>query len=106
MQKAKIGRAIMDADVFISLSHFKGHEHDRLRRCASRTSAWAAAAAGARWSSTPAASPRWSQSRCVGCRQCAKQCAQDAISYGEDGKASIDQDKCVGCGRCIARLQL
>ncbi|MFR1040142.1 MAG: DUF362 domain-containing protein [Clostridium sp.] len=26
VQKAKIGRAVMDADVFISLSHFKGHE--------------------------------------------------------------------------------
>ena len=26
IEKAKIGRAIMDADVFISLSHFKGHE--------------------------------------------------------------------------------
>lgn len=25
-QTAKIGRAIMDADVFISLTHFKGHE--------------------------------------------------------------------------------
>ena len=26
VKQAKIGRAIMDADVFISLSHFKGHE--------------------------------------------------------------------------------
>ena len=26
VKEAKIGRAIMDADVFISLSHFKGHE--------------------------------------------------------------------------------
>ena len=26
VQNAKIGRAVMDADVFISLSHFKGHE--------------------------------------------------------------------------------
>ena len=26
VDKAKIGRAIMDADVFISLTHFKGHE--------------------------------------------------------------------------------
>ena len=26
VEKAKIGRAIMDADVFISLAHFKGHE--------------------------------------------------------------------------------
>lgn len=26
VKKAKIGHAIMDADVFISLTHFKGHE--------------------------------------------------------------------------------
>ena len=26
IKSAKIGRAIMDADIFISLSHFKGHE--------------------------------------------------------------------------------
>uniref|UniRef100_UPI003FEE5BA7 DUF362 domain-containing protein n=1 Tax=Dysosmobacter welbionis TaxID=2093857 RepID=UPI003FEE5BA7 len=26
VEKAKIGRAIMDADIFISLTHFKGHE--------------------------------------------------------------------------------
>lgn len=26
VKKAKIGHAIMDADVFISLNHFKGHE--------------------------------------------------------------------------------
>ena len=26
VEKARIGRAVMDADVFISLSHFKGHE--------------------------------------------------------------------------------
>ena len=26
VKEAKIGKAIMDADIFISLSHFKGHE--------------------------------------------------------------------------------
>lgn len=26
IEKAKIGRAVMDADIFISLTHFKGHE--------------------------------------------------------------------------------
>ena len=26
IKEAKIGRAIMDADIFISLTHFKGHE--------------------------------------------------------------------------------
>ena len=27
VKEAKIGRAVMDADVFITLSHFKGHEN-------------------------------------------------------------------------------
>ena len=26
VKEAKIGQAIMDADIFISMSHFKGHE--------------------------------------------------------------------------------
>ena len=48
-----------------------------------------------------AGKPLVRQSRCVGCRRCSRECGQDAISYGEDGKAGIDQEKCVGCGRCI-----
>ncbi|MDR1874961.1 MAG: DUF362 domain-containing protein, partial [Synergistaceae bacterium] len=28
-------------------------------------------------------------------------CAQEAISFGEGGKCTIDRDRCVGCGRCI-----
>ena len=39
--------------------------------------------------------------RCRGCGACARNCAQGAISYGEDRKAVIDEEKCVGCGRCI-----
>lgn len=49
----KIGRAIMDADIFISLTHFKGHESTGLA-VPSKISAWAAAAVQARWSSIPA----------------------------------------------------
>ena len=100
VKNAKIGRAIMDADVFISLSHFKGHEQTGFggtlknigMGCGSRRGKMEQHAAG---------KPEVSQSRCVGCRQCAKQCAQDAFTYA-DKKASIDHTKCVGCGRCIA----
>lgn len=102
VKTAKIGRAIMDADIFISLSHFKGHEMTGFggtiknigMGCGSRRGKMEQHAAG---------KPNVSAKRCVGCRQCAKQCAQDAISYGEDRKASIDHSKCVGCGRCIGR---
>ena len=100
VKAAKIGRAIMDADVFISLSHFKGHEATGFggaiknigMGCGSRRGKMEQHAAG---------KPKVSKSRCVGCRVCARHCGQDAISYGEDRKAVIDYDKCVGCGRCI-----
>lgn len=100
VKTAKIGRAIMDADVFISLSHFKGHEATGFggaiknigMGCGSRRGKMEQHASG-----KPQADP----ALCVGCRQCAKQCAQDAFSY-EGGKAHIDHNRCVGCGRCIA----
>ena len=100
IKTAKIGRAIMDADVFISLNHFKGHEQAGFggavknigMGCGSRRGKMEQHAAG---------KPVVQQELCVGCRQCAKQCGQDALVY-ENKKARIDWDKCVGCGRCIA----
>ena len=51
VREAKIGRAIMDADVFISLNHFKGHEAAGFGG-ALKISAWAAAAVQERWKCT------------------------------------------------------
>jgi uncharacterized Fe-S center protein len=48
-----------------------------------------------------AGKPKIKQEVCVGCRVCAKYCAQNAISFNEKGKAVLDREKCVGCGRCI-----
>ena len=101
IQCVKIGKAIMEADVFLSLSHFKGHEQTGFggaiknigMGCGSRRGKMEQHAAG---------KPTVSRSRCAGCRKCAVQCAHDAISYGQDRKACIDQGRCVGCGRCIA----
>ena len=96
---AKIGRAIMDADVFISLTHFKGHEATGFggaiknigMGCGSRAGKMAQHADG---------KPQIDHDLCRGCRRCAKECGSDAISY-VDRKAVIDYDKCKGCGRCI-----
>ena len=55
---ARIGRAIMDADIIISLTHFKGHEITGFGG-AIKNIGMAAAAAPARWISTRAASPLW-----------------------------------------------
>ena len=101
VQSAKIGRAIMDADVFLSLSHFKGHEAAGFGGAIKNIGMGCGSRRG-KMEQHNDGKPTVRAKRCVGCRQCAKQCAQDAISYGEDRKASIDHSKCVGCGRCIA----
>lgn len=44
--------------------------------------------------------PQVDQGRCVGCGECRRNCAHDAITI-ENHKAFIDHNKCVGCGRCI-----
>ncbi len=37
---------------------------------------------------------------CVGCGECQKACASEAIHYAENGLSEIDQDKCIDCGYC------
>ena len=100
VKQAKIGRAVMDADVFISLSHFKGHEATGFGGALKNIGMGCGSRAG-KMEQHNSGKPEVKQHKCVGCRQCAKQCGQDAVSYGADRKASIDHDKCVGCGRCL-----
>ncbi len=98
--EAKIGRAIMDADVFISLSHFKGHESTGFGGALKNIGMGSGSRAG-KMEQHCGGKPEVNEGKCVGCKQCCKECAHGAISYNEERKASIDHNKCVGCGRCI-----
>ena len=100
VKAAKIGRAIMDADIFISLSHFKGHESTSFGGAIKNIGMGCGSRAG-KMEQHNSGKPVVSLDTCRGCHICAKHCGQGAISYGGDGKAVIDHDKCVGCGRCI-----
>jgi len=100
VQNAKIGRAIMDADVFISLSHFKGHEATGFGGCL-KNIGMGCGSRGGKMEQHNSGKPSVDQDTCVGCRTCAKNCAHGAISFNEQRKASIDHSKCVGCGRCL-----
>jgi uncharacterized Fe-S center protein len=99
VETAKIGRAIFDADVILTVTHFKCHEltgyggalKNLAMGCASRRGKMEMHAAG---------KPSVDRDECVGCGTCAGQCAQSAISFS-DRKAVIDTGRCVGCGRCI-----
>ena len=98
--EAKIGRAIMDADVFISLSHFKGHEQAGFGGAIKNIGMGCASRAG-KMEQHCDGKPEVNPKRCRGCRACARECAHNAISFDADGKANIDRKACVGCGRCI-----
>lgn len=101
VKEAKIGRAVMDADVFISLAHFKGHESTGFggalknigMGCGSRSGKMEQHCSG-----KVVVDPE----KCRGCHACAKDCAQNAISFIEN-KAHVDEEKCAGCGRCLGR---
>jgi len=107
VKEAKIGRAIMDADVFISLTHFKLHEATGYGGAIKNIGMGCGSRAG-KMEQHSAGKPLVNTNVCVGCGSCARACGQNAItikvpegiSNGKK-KAVIDYDKCVGCGRCI-----
>lgn len=100
LKEAKIGRTIMDADIFISLTHFKGHEKMGVggsvknigMGCASR---------GGKMILHSDGKPVVNEKICVGCGKCRSCCAHDALSLSS-GKIHVDQTKCAGCGSCIS----
>ena len=96
---ALIGHAIMDADVFISLTHFKGHESTGFGGAIKNIGMGCGSRAG-KMAQHNSGKPVIETDLCRGCKRCAKECGSDAITYPEK-KAVIDYDKCKGCGRCI-----
>jgi uncharacterized Fe-S center protein len=97
---ARIGRALMDADIVISLSHFKGHEMTGFGGALKNIGMGGGSRAGKMVMHNDG-KPEVDQSLCVGCKSCAQFCNQKAILFGENKKARIDHQLCVGCGRCI-----
>ncbi len=99
VKEAKIGRAVMDADIFISLNHFKGHEMAGFGGALKNIGMGCGSRAG-KMEMHSAGKPLVKEKSCVGCGMCQKICAHSAITI-TNKKASIDHNKCVGCGRCI-----
>jgi len=99
VKEAKIGRAIMDADIIISLTHFKGHELTGFGGALKNIGMGCGSRAG-KMEMHSDGKPSVNHKACIGCGGCAKICAQHAITL-EAKKATIDHVKCVGCGRCI-----
>jgi uncharacterized Fe-S center protein len=100
----KIGTAIADADIIISMNHFKGHEQSGFGG-ALKNLGMGSASVGGKLELHSSSQPLVDRNQCTGCRICEKYCAHDAIHVGSDRKATINYNKCVGCGQCVALCQ-
>ena len=100
----KIGSAIADADIIISMNHFKGHEQTGFGGALKNLGMGCASVAG-KLELQGASQPRIDLEKCKGCNICVKHCRHEAIRLDENKKAVIDYDKCVGCGQCVALCQ-
>ncbi|MBO4615817.1 MAG: DUF362 domain-containing protein [Lachnospiraceae bacterium] len=98
-KEAYIGRAVMDADIVISLNHFKGHEQAGFGGAIKNLGMGCGSRAG-KMQQHNSGHPHVITEKCKGCRRCAHECGSDAIVY-EGDKARINTEICKGCGRCI-----
>lgn len=101
LKTAKIGRAVMDADVFISLTHFKGHEMTGFGGAIKNIGMGCGSRAGKKEQHSNG-KPRIRENLCRGCRLCIKECANSALVFDKESKKmTLNAEKCVGCGRCV-----
>ena len=99
VKEAKIGRAIMDADIVISLTHFKGHEGTGFGGALKNLGMGSGSCAGKK-EMHDTCQPVVDRDVCIACGACADHCAHGAPNL-VDGAMHIDLNKCAGCGRCI-----
>ena len=101
VKNAKIGRAVMDADVIISMTHFKGHEATGFGGALKNLGMGCGSRAGKKEQHNNGKA-YVQQKICRGCRRCMRECANDGLVFDpETRKMHVDKEHCVGCGRCV-----
>lgn len=101
IKEAKIGHAIMDADIFISLSHFKGHEMTGFGGAIKNIGMGCGSRSGKKDQHSNG-KPDIIEAQCVGCRRCQRECANNGLVFDEEKKKmTVHTENCVGCGRCL-----
>ena len=101
VKNAKIGRAVMDADVIISMTHFKGHEATGFGGALKNLGMGCGSRAGKKEQHNNGKA-YVQQEICRGCRRCMRECANDGLVFDpETRKMHVDKEHCVGCGRCV-----
>ena len=101
IKEAKIGRAIMDADIFISLTHFKGHETTGFGGTIKNIGMGCGSRAGKKDQHSNG-KPTIDPEVCRGCKRCMRECANQGLEFDETTKKMhVNAENCLGCGRCL-----
>ena len=101
VKQARIGRAVMDADVFISLTHFKGHEVAGFGGTIKNIGMGCGSRAGKKEQHSNGKA-QIDPKRCRGCRRCERECANGGLAYDASAhKMTVNTANCVGCERCL-----
>lgn len=103
-RRAKIARAVADADVVFTLNHFKGHELTGIGG-AIKNLGMGCGSRGGKLFMHSSSKPEIKPEKCTSCGICKEFCPQEAIVWRADRKAMIVYDRCIGCGQCIAMCQ-
>lgn len=90
---------IADADVLVTLNHFKGHLLAGFGG-ALKNLAMGCATVKGKMQQHCGLGPNLVSKNCTGCGSCVATCLYGALSLKME-KAAIDRDKCVGCGACM-----
>lgn len=101
---ARIAKAIADADVIVTMNHFKGHELTGFGG-AIKNLGMGCASVGGKLELHSSSRPVIEAENCTGCAVCENYCTHGAITVGDDNIACIDTVRCVGCGQCVAVCQ-
>ncbi len=100
VKEAKIGAAVAEADIIISLTHCKGHMVAGFGGCLKNLGMGCGSKRG-KMEMHSNGTPKVDSQRCIGCGMCVKNCANDGV-HVVDGCAVIDEEHCLGCGHCFA----
>jgi uncharacterized Fe-S center protein len=94
-----IAHEIHNADSFMFLSHFKGHEITGFGGALKNIGMGCGSKAG-KYAMHHSSQPSLNNKKCIGCGNCVKHCYQQALSL-VNKKVLMDKSKCAGCGQCI-----
>ena len=91
---------IVDADLLITVSHFKGHDLAGFGGAIKNVGMGCATRRG-KMQQHCGLGPSLHPKHCTGCGQCVEVCAHNALCLGPDKKIQLNEDNCTGCAACF-----